>query len=141
MPPVIAASALIVAAFTADAALGRTAAVRVAAQLAARSTRCAGTASATSTFAAYATTGLLLAGYLAHRLLAAGRRRAAVLAVAVIGFGVVICEGWPSMGSDFGGVIALTPPVLWLVLVLSGIRITPLRLLAVGAARRWSRSG
>ena len=38
------------------------------------------------------------------------------------------------MGSDFGGVIALTPPVLWLVLVLSGVRITPLRLLAVGGA-------
>ena len=75
-----------------------------------------------------------MAGYLASRLLAAGQRRAAVTVVAVIGFGIVICEGWPSMGSDFGGVIALTPPVLWLVLVLSGIKITPLRLLAVGGA-------
>ena len=58
----------------------------------------------------------------------------AVIAVAVIGFGIVICEGWPSMGSDFGGVIALTLPVLWLVLVLSGIRITPWRLLALAGA-------
>ena len=54
-----------------------------------------------------------------------------MVAVAAIGFGVVICEGWPSMGSDFGGVIALTPAVLWLLLVLSGIRITWPRLLAV----------
>ena len=44
---------------------------------------------------------------------------AAVAAVGAIGFGIVICEGWPSMGSDFGGVIALTPAVLWLMLALS----------------------
>ena len=57
-----------------------------------------------------------------------------MVAVAAIGFGIVICEGWPSMGSDFGGVIALTPPVLWLLLVLSGVRITWPRLLALGGA-------
>ena len=133
VPPVIVASALIVAAFTADAALG--APMQSGSLLNSRpihALRWYGFGN--STFAAYATTGLLLAGYVAHRLLAAGQRRAAVLAVAVIGFGIVICEGWPTMGSDFGGVIALTPPVLWLVLVLSGIRITPLRLLAVGGA-------
>ena len=70
------------------------------------------------TFAAYAGAGLILAGYVAHRLLMAGRRAAAVAAVGAIGFGIVICEGWPSMGSDFGGVIALTPAVLWLMLAL-----------------------
>ena len=37
---------------------------------------------------------------------------------------MVICEGWPTMGADFGGVIALTPAVLWLLLRLSGVRIT-----------------
>ena len=31
---------------------------------------------------------------------------------AAIGFGIVICQGWPSMGSDFGGVIALLAGVL-----------------------------
>jgi hypothetical protein len=86
------------------------------------------------TFAAYASTGLLLAGYIAHRLLTAGRRGAALAAIAVIGFGIVICEGWPSMGSDFGGVIALTPAVLWLLLALSGIKITWPKLLAIGVA-------
>jgi hypothetical protein len=86
------------------------------------------------TFAAYATSGLLLAGYIAHRCLATDRRAAAIAAVGAIGFGVVICEGWPSMGSDFGGVIALTPAVLWLMLALSGIRITWPKLLAIGFA-------
>jgi hypothetical protein len=38
------------------------------------------------------------------------------------------------MGTDFGGVIALTPPVLWLLLVLSGVRLSWSRLLAVGAS-------
>jgi len=133
VPPVIVASALIVAAFTVDAALGGP--LQSGSLLNSRpvdALRWYGFGN--STFAAYATTGLLLAGYLAHRLLAAGQRRAAVTVVAVIGIGIVICEGWPSMGSDFGGVIALTPPVLWLVLVLSGIRVTPLRLLALAGS-------
>jgi hypothetical protein len=86
------------------------------------------------TFSVYATAGLLLAGYVAHRFRAAGHQRAAVVAVAVLGLGVVVSEGWPTMGTDFGGVIALTPPVLWLLLVLSGVRLTGLRLLAVGAS-------
>ncbi|HZA73781.1 MAG TPA: hypothetical protein VE476_12850, partial [Propionibacteriaceae bacterium] len=106
VPPVIIASALTVAAFTVDAALGGP--LQSGSMLNSRpihALRWYGFGN--STFAAYATAGLLLAGYLAHRLLAAGQRRAAVVAVAIIGFGVVICEGWPSMGSDFGGVIAL----------------------------------
>jgi len=84
------------------------------------------------TFAVYAAATLVLVGYLAHRLRATGHRRAALVSVAMIGFGVVICEGWPSMGADFGGVIALTPPLLWLLLVLAGIPITWPKL--VGAA-------
>ena len=86
------------------------------------------------TFAAYAVAALVLAGWVAHRLLEQGRRREAVVAVAALGGGVVVCEGWPSMGSDFGGVVALTPAVLWLGLVLSGVRVTWPRLLLVGAA-------
>jgi hypothetical protein len=54
------------------------------------------------------------------------------VAVAVIGLGVVVCEGWPSMGSDFGGVVALTPGVLWMLLVLSGLRVTWGRLAVIG---------
>jgi hypothetical protein len=84
------------------------------------------------TFAVYAAATLVLVGYLAHRLRASGHRRAALIPVAVIGFGVVICEGWPSMGADFGGVLALTPALLWLLLVVADIPITWPKL--VGAA-------
>jgi hypothetical protein len=87
------------------------------------------------TFAVYAAATLVLVGYLAHRLQARGHRRDALVSVAVIGFGVVLCEGWPSMGADFGGVLALTPPLLWLLLRLADIPITWPKLLgAAGSA-------
>ena len=52
----------------------------------------------------------------------------------LLGLGVVVCEGWPSMGSDFGGVIALMPALVWLVFALSGTRVGWLKLLLVGAS-------
>jgi hypothetical protein len=76
------------------------------------------------TFAVYATATLVLVGYLVFRLRLAGKRRAGLAAAAVVGFLVVVCEGWPSMGADFGGVIALTPAVLWLLLALSDAAVT-----------------
>ena len=138
VPPVIVASGLVVAAFTADAALGGP--LQSGSLLNSRpidALRWYGFGNIT--FAAYATTATAAGRLLAHRLLAAGQRRAAVIAVAVIGFGMVVCEGWPSMGSDFGGVIALTPPVLWLVLVLSGVRVTLAATARHGGLRPWSR--
>ncbi|SER03196.1 hypothetical protein [Microlunatus flavus] len=86
------------------------------------------------TFAAYAAAVLVVAGWVAHRLLQARRRRAAVVAVGVIGGVMALCEGWPSMGSDFGGIIGMVPAVVWFCLALSGARITWLRALLVGAA-------
>jgi hypothetical protein len=86
------------------------------------------------TFAAYAAAGLVLAGLVSHRLRRAGHSRAALRAAAVIGFGVVVCDGWPSMGADFGGVLALTPGVLWLLLSLSGLVLTWRRVVAIGAS-------
>jgi hypothetical protein len=133
IPNIIAATALNVATFTIDAALG--AVMQPGSLLNSRpifGLRWYGFGNVT--FAAYATSGLLLAGYIAHRCLATDRRAAAIAAVGTIGFGIVICEGWPSMGSDFGGVIALTPAVLWLMLALSGIRITWPKLLGIGFA-------
>jgi hypothetical protein len=130
VPNAIAAVAITVAMFTGDAALG--AVMQPGSMLNSRpifGLRWYGFGNVT--FAAYATAGLFLAGYLAHRYLTAGKRVAAVAAAGLIGFGIVICEGWPSMGSDFGGVIALTPAVLWLMLVLSGVKITWLKLLAI----------
>jgi hypothetical protein len=130
VPNVIAATGLTVAAFTIDAALG--AVMQPGSMINSRpifGLRWYGFGNVT--FAAYAGAGLILSGYVAHRFLMAGRRAAAVAVVGAIGFGIVICEGWPSMGSDFGGVIALTPAVLWLMLALSGVRMTSLRLLAI----------
>src|SRR5829696_2449683 len=132
-PAAITGAALTVAALTIDAALGG--AMQPGSLLNSRpifGLRWYGFGNVT--FSTYASAGLILAGYVAHRFLLAGRRRAAVVAVATIGFGIVICEGWPTMGSDFGGVIALSPAVLWLVLTLSGIRITWPRLLIIGGS-------
>jgi hypothetical protein len=131
VPAVIAAAGLVVAAFTVDAALGGV--MQPGSMLNSRpiyGLRWYGFGNVT--FAAYAAAGLVLAGYLAHRFLGQGRRAHAVGAVAVIGFGIVICDGWPTMGTDFGGVVALTPVVLWLLLRVSGLRVTWPRLLAVG---------
>lgn len=86
------------------------------------------------TFAAYAAATLVLAGYVAHRLLRLGRRRWAAAAVLGIGLAVVVCEGWPSMGADFGGVVGLMPGVLWLAVAVSGIRFSWWKWVGVGAA-------
>jgi hypothetical protein len=133
VPSIIAATALSVAAFTFDAALG--AVMQPGSLLNSRpifGLRWYGFGNVT--FAAYATAGLFLAGYLAHRCLVANRRAAAVAAVGSIGFAIVLCEGWPTMGGDFGGVIALTPAVLWLMLALSGVKITWPKLLVIAGA-------
>ena len=132
-PVAVTGAALTVAAFTADAALGGV--MEPGSMLNSRpiyGLRWYGFGNVT--FAAYASNALVLAGYLAHRFGLAGRRIAPVVTVLVVGFGVIICEGWPSMGTDFGGVIALTPPVLWLALVTSGLRVTWWRLVAIAGA-------
>jgi hypothetical protein len=86
------------------------------------------------TFAAYAAAGLVLAGLVAHRLRRNGHERGALTAAAVIGIGVVICDGWPSMGADFGGVLALTPGVLWLLLSLSGLALSWRKVVTIGVS-------
>lgn len=86
------------------------------------------------TFGFFATAGLVVAGYLAHRFLARQRRAAAVTAVLAVGAFVIGCQGWPTMGADFGGVITLTPAVLFLALAVSGRRITWPRILLLAAA-------
>ncbi len=133
VPPAVAGAGLTVAAFTVDAALGGP--MQAGSMLNSRPVfglRWYGFGNVT--FAVYATAALFLAGWIACRFLARGHRRAAVAAVVVVGLGVVVCEGWPSMGTDFGGVVALTPPVLGLVLAVAGLRITVPRVLALGAA-------
>jgi hypothetical protein len=86
------------------------------------------------TFAAYAAATPIVVGYLAHRLRTSGHRRTALIPVAMIGLGVVVCGGWPSMGADFGGVLVLTPVLLWLLLVPAEIPITRPKLIAIASS-------
>ena len=133
VPFAVVAAAVTVAAFTVDAALGGV--MEPGSMLNSRPVnggRWYGFGNVT--FAVYAAATLVLVGYLAHRLRTSGNRRAALASVAVIGFGVVLCEGWPSMGADFGGVLALTPALLWLLLVLADIPITWPKLIAAAAS-------
>jgi hypothetical protein len=133
LPFAVAAAAVTVAAFTVDAALGGV--MEPGSMLNSRPVnggRWYGFGNVT--FAVYAAATLVLVGYLAHRFRTSGHRRAALISVAVIGLGVVLCEGWPSMGADFGGVIALTPALLWLLLVLADIPITWRKLIAIAGS-------
>jgi hypothetical protein len=66
-----------------------------------------------STFATLAVAALVTAGWVAQKLLDRSRVQAA-LAVLVIGGLAIIVDGKPGWGTDFGGIIALTPAVLLL---------------------------
>jgi hypothetical protein len=83
------------------------------------------------TFAIYACSGLLLTGYLAHHYRAAGRPRLAAVAPAVLAGVLLLTDGWPSMGADFGGVLALGPPLIGLLLVVSERTLNWLRIAVV----------
>ncbi|MEU4392020.1 hypothetical protein [Kribbella sp. NPDC023855] len=64
-----------------------------------------------STFATLAVAALVTAGWVAQKLIDQSRVKAA-LAVLVIGGLAIIVDGKPGWGTDFGGIIALTPAVL-----------------------------
>ncbi|WBQ05929.1 hypothetical protein [Kribbella sp. CA-293567] len=64
-----------------------------------------------STFATLAVAALVTAGWVAQKLLPQSRVKAA-LAVLAIGGLAIIVDGKPGWGTDFGGIIALTPAVL-----------------------------
>jgi hypothetical protein len=64
-----------------------------------------------STFATLAVGALVTAGWAAQKLVDKSRVQAAV-AVLVIGGAAIVVDGRPGWGTDFGGIIALTPAVL-----------------------------
>ncbi|WP_405062666.1 hypothetical protein OG474_13820 [Kribbella sp. NBC_01505] len=64
-----------------------------------------------STFATLAIAALVVAGWAAQKLIDRSRVRAA-LAVLAIGGAAIVVDGRPGWGTDFGGIIALTPAVL-----------------------------
>ncbi|MDQ3628518.1 MAG: hypothetical protein M3419_06890 [Actinomycetota bacterium] len=85
------------------------------------------------TFTVYATATLLLAAAVSQLLLDRGARGRAVGVVALIGAIAVVIDGWPALGADFGGIIALVPGVLLCALLVAGVTVTWARLLAVAA--------
>ncbi|MFJ9557113.1 hypothetical protein ACIRPH_25165 [Nocardiopsis sp. NPDC101807] len=84
-------------------------------------------------FATFATGMLMAVAGIAHGLIARGRRRAAVATALAVGSASVLIVGWPGLGTDFGGVIALVPGLAVTTMMIAGVRVTPLRLVAVGA--------
>jgi hypothetical protein len=76
------------------------------------------------TFTVYATATLLLAAAAAQMLLRRDRRDLAVAATMAIGGLAVLVDGWPTFGADFGGILALVPGVVLLVLLTAGVAMT-----------------
>jgi hypothetical protein len=86
------------------------------------------------TFAVYASAGLVLTGHVVSRLRDTPRRRLALPAGALLVAALLLSDAWPTMGADLGGVLALGPPALGLLLVLGGRALTAPRLLLLGAS-------
>ena len=78
-------------------------------------------------FAVFAVAAVLATAGLVERSVRRGRRREAGLVVAAAGGLAVVVNGWPSLGSDFGGVLALVPAFALLGLRVTGVRLTWLR--------------
>lgn len=88
-------------------------------------------------FALVLAAGVLVAVVVADALLRRGHRRAAVAAVAGIGLAIVVVNGSPSWGADFGGPPALLVAFAMLAVAVSGRRVswrTVLIVCAVGGA-------
>lgn len=84
-------------------------------------------------FAVFAMCTLVAAAWVGAELCRRGRPGLAGAAIAVIGAVAVLIDGWPDFGADFGGVLALVPGVAVLAAGVAGIRVTPLRILALAA--------
>ncbi|WP_203590979.1 hypothetical protein [Streptomyces sp. SID13031] len=88
-----------------------------------------------STFATLAVAALVTAGWVAQRLLDRGQSRVkAALAVLAIGGLAIIVDGKPGWGTDFGGIIALTPAVLLMAWLTWRGSITLKALVGIGIA-------
>lgn len=68
---------------------------------------------------------------LASPLVARGRRWLGALVVVAVGLLVVVVDGLPSLGADFGGPPALVPGIAVTALLVAGVRLTWQRVLGV----------
>jgi hypothetical protein len=85
-----------------------------------------------STFATLAVAALVTAGWAAQKLIDTSRKQAA-LAVLAVGGAAIVVDGRPGWGTDFGGIIALTPAVLLMAWLTWRGSISWRALLGVGA--------
>ncbi|WP_243711269.1 hypothetical protein [Actinomadura sp. KC216] len=88
-------------------------------------------------FSLFAVASILTAAWLTEYPLRAGRKTLALGIVAAIGAFAVAVDGLPAWGSDFGGVLAMVPAFAMLGLMVTGRRVSPLKLALfclVGAA-------
>ncbi|WP_214411634.1 hypothetical protein [Sphaerisporangium fuscum] len=79
-------------------------------------------------FALLATSVLLLTTAVADGLVRAGHRKVAVALVAGLGGFAMLLDGWPGVGSDFGGVIAFVPGIAVTALLVAGKRVSIVKL-------------
>ncbi|WP_143219888.1 hypothetical protein [Actinomadura sp. CNU-125] len=96
-------------------------------------------------FALFAVAAILTAAWLTEFPLRRERKAVAVGIVAVIGVAAVAVDGLPAWGSDFGGVLAMVPAFAMLGMLVTGRRVSPVKLgLFCVAGARWcwaSRTG
>lgn len=78
-------------------------------------------------WAVYAIAALFTAVWAADEAFRREARRSAVLWALGIGAAAVFFDGWPGLGTDFGGMIGLIPAVGVLALLLGGTRLSVLR--------------
>ncbi len=74
-------------------------------------------------FALVAVAGLIVAALIGRALRAAGQRTAAVLAVLGVGTVILVIDGLPSLGADFGGPPALVTAFAFLAVAVAGWRV------------------
>ncbi|MFF5111427.1 hypothetical protein [Streptosporangium sp. NPDC000509] len=85
-------------------------------------------------FAVYAAGTILALAGIAQWLISGGRRTLALAVCAAYGGLAVFADGWPAWGADFGGVPAFLVGVAILMILVSGGRVSPMRLVLVGLA-------
>ncbi|GAA4182673.1 hypothetical protein GCM10022252_08950 [Streptosporangium oxazolinicum] len=85
-------------------------------------------------FAVYSAGTILTLAGVAQWLISQGRRALALAVCAAYGGLAVFADGWPAWGADFGGVPAFLVGVAVFLILLSGGRVSPVRLVLVGLA-------
>ncbi|WP_214111056.1 hypothetical protein [Acrocarpospora catenulata] len=79
-------------------------------------------------FALLATAVLLVATAVADTLVRRRHRLLAVALVAALGVFAMVLDGWPGIGSDFGGVIAFVPGIAVATMIVAGRRVSLIKL-------------